>query len=57
MEFTPDELIKVQAYLRDTFKNPGLAVRPRSQPLRLPSVRRLRGRYNGRMPGTGCAAA
>lgn len=31
MEITPDELIKVQAYLRDKFANPGLAVRPRSQ--------------------------
>lgn len=31
MQFTPDELIKVQAYLRDTFKNPALAVRPRAQ--------------------------
>ena len=33
MQFTPDELVKVQAYLRDTFKNPALAVRPRSQTL------------------------
>lgn len=31
MEITPDELIKVQAYLRSKFDNSGLAVRPRSQ--------------------------
>lgn len=31
MEITPDELVKVQAYLRSKFGNPGLAVRPRSQ--------------------------
>ncbi len=30
MEFTPDELVRVQAYLRDTFANPKIAVRPRS---------------------------
>lgn len=31
MEITPDELIKIQAYLRSKFGNEGLAVRPRSQ--------------------------
>lgn len=31
MEITPDELIKIQSYLRNKFGNPGLAVRPRSQ--------------------------
>lgn len=31
MEITPDELVKVQAYLRSKFDNQGLAVRPRSQ--------------------------
>lgn len=31
MEFTPDELVKVQAYLRSTFGNDNLAVRPRAQ--------------------------
>lgn len=31
MEITPDELIKIQAYLRSKFDNSGLAVRPRSQ--------------------------
>lgn len=31
MEFTPDELIKVQAYLRDTFANEHIAVKPRAQ--------------------------
>jgi hypothetical protein len=31
MEFKPEEIIKVQAYLRNTFGNPNLAVRPRSQ--------------------------
>lgn len=31
MEISPEELIKIQAYLRDKFANPGLAVRPRSQ--------------------------
>ena len=31
MEFTPDELIRVQAYLRATFKNENIAVRPRAQ--------------------------
>lgn len=28
---TPDELIKIQAYLRSKFDNAGLAVRPRAQ--------------------------
>ena len=31
MEITPDELIKIQAYMRSKFDNAGLAVRPRSQ--------------------------
>ncbi len=31
MEITPDELIKIQAYLRDKFDNPAWAVRPRPQ--------------------------
>ena len=31
MEITPDELIRIQAYLRSKFDNSGLAVRPRSQ--------------------------
>lgn len=31
MEFTPDELIRVQAYMRQTFANDNIAVRPRSQ--------------------------
>ncbi len=31
MEFTPDELIRVQAYMRSTFSNDNIAVRPRSQ--------------------------
>lgn len=31
MQITPDELIKIQAYLRSKFANSGLAVRPRSQ--------------------------
>jgi len=31
MDITPDELIKIQAYLRSKFDNEGLAVRPRSQ--------------------------
>ena len=31
MEITPDELIRIQAYLRSKFDNAGLAVRPRSQ--------------------------
>ncbi|MAZ76871.1 MAG: hypothetical protein CMH31_06175 [Micavibrio sp.] len=31
MEISPDELIKIQAYLRSKFDNDGLAVRPRSQ--------------------------
>lgn len=31
VEISPDELVKVQAYLRSKFDNPGLAVRPRSQ--------------------------
>lgn len=31
MEITPDELIKVQAFLRSKFGNEKIAVRPRSQ--------------------------
>ena len=31
MEITPDELIKIQAYLRDKFSNDNIAVRPRTQ--------------------------
>lgn len=31
MEITPDELVRIQAYLRSKFANEGLAVRPRSQ--------------------------
>jgi len=31
MEISPEELIKIQAYLRSKFGNEGLAVRPRSQ--------------------------
>jgi len=31
MDITPEELIKIQAYLRSKFGNEGLAVRPRSQ--------------------------
>lgn len=31
MKFTPDEMIKVQDYLRRTFANPGIGVRPRAQ--------------------------
>ena len=31
MEITPEELIKIQAFLRSKFGNEGLAVRPRSQ--------------------------
>lgn len=31
MDITPDELVKIQAYLRSKFGNEGLAVRPRSQ--------------------------
>lgn len=30
-EFTPEELIRVQAYLRNTFENQNIGVRPRSQ--------------------------
>jgi hypothetical protein len=30
-DITPDELIKIQAFLRSKFGNEGLAVRPRSQ--------------------------
>ena len=30
-DITPEELIKIQAYLRSKFGNEGLAVRPRSQ--------------------------
>ena len=31
MDISPEELIKIQAYLRSKFANEGLAVRPRSQ--------------------------
>lgn len=31
MQITPDEMIKVQDYLRQTFKNPAIGVKPRSQ--------------------------
>lgn len=31
MDITPEELVKIQAYLRSKFDNSGLAVRPRSQ--------------------------
>jgi len=31
MELSPNELIKIQAYLRSKFGNEGIAVRPRSQ--------------------------
>ncbi len=31
MEITPEELIKIQAYLRGKFDNESIAVRPRSQ--------------------------
>ena len=31
MEFTPDELIRVQAHLRTLFGNPNIAVKPRAQ--------------------------
>ena len=31
MEISPEELIKIQAYLRSKFDNEGLAVRPRAQ--------------------------
>ena len=31
MDISPEELIKIQAYLRSKFDNEGLAVRPRSQ--------------------------
>lgn len=31
MTFTPDEMIKVQDYLRRTFGNPGIGVKPRAQ--------------------------
>lgn len=31
MEISPNELIKIQAYLRSKFGNEGLAVRPRPQ--------------------------
>ncbi|MBN8522059.1 MAG: DUF3126 family protein [Alphaproteobacteria bacterium] len=31
MEFKPEEVIKVQAYMRNTFGNPNIAVRPRAQ--------------------------
>ncbi len=31
MEISPEELIKIQAFLRSKFGNEGLAVRPRTQ--------------------------
>jgi Protein of unknown function (DUF3126) len=31
MEFKPEEVIKVQAYLRNTFGNQNIGVRPRAQ--------------------------
>ena len=31
MEISPDELIKIQAYLRSKFGHEGIAVRPRAQ--------------------------
>lgn len=31
MTFSPDEMIKVQDYLRRTFGNPGIGVKPRAQ--------------------------
>lgn len=31
MQFTPDEMIKVQDYLRRTFSNDKIGVKPRSQ--------------------------
>lgn len=31
MQITPDEMIKVQDYLRRTFGNPGIGVKPRAQ--------------------------
>lgn len=31
MQISPDEMIKVQDYLRRTFGNPGLGVKPRAQ--------------------------
>ena len=31
MDITPDELVKIQAFLRSKFRNEGIAVRPRSQ--------------------------
>ncbi len=31
MDITPDELIKIQAFMRDKFSNDNIAVRPRSQ--------------------------
>lgn len=31
MKFTPDEMIKVQDYLRRTFANPNIGVKPRAQ--------------------------
>lgn len=30
-DISPEELVKIQAYLRSKFNNSGLAVRPRSQ--------------------------
>lgn len=31
MKFTPDEMIKIQDYLRRTFGNPAIGVKPRAQ--------------------------
>lgn len=31
MKFSPDEMIKVQDYMRRKFANPGIGVRPRAQ--------------------------
>jgi hypothetical protein len=31
MDISPEELIKIQAYMRSKFGNEGIAVRPRSQ--------------------------
>lgn len=31
MQFKPDEMIQIQDYLRRTFGNPGIGVKPRSQ--------------------------
>lgn len=31
MKFTPDEMVKVQDYLRRTFGAPGIGIKPRAQ--------------------------